>query len=178
MTISRDKLLDRRIFYNGTVIFAEGSKGDAAFLIEDGNVRLTQDTNTAKEVEIAIVGKNGIFGEMALFDDNPRMATATAQGTVIVIAISREDFERKTRRLDEDVRQFLKNLIQYCRETPLYSKRKLNFVDAMEKPYDKMIRAALRSPAAKQAYELKDHFLMALCNILVDYVHRRLPPEE
>ena len=178
MTKHRDKLLDRRIFYNGTVIFAEGSRGDAAFLIEDGNVRLTQKADAAMGVEIATVGKNGIFGEMALFDDNPRMATATAQGTVVVVAIGREDFDRKIRKLDEDVRLFLKNLIRYCRETPVYCKRQMNPDDARETQYDKMIRSALKSPVAKNALELKDPFLLALCNILISYVQRRLSPEE
>jgi CRP-like cAMP-binding protein len=55
----------------GTVVFAEGDPGDHMFGILEGEVELRTG-----QVVIARLGPDDVFGEMAVVDSSPRMATA------------------------------------------------------------------------------------------------------
>jgi CRP-like cAMP-binding protein len=170
------RFLDRRVFHDGQVVFAEGARGDLAYLIEKGEIQLSVNAGSDAEVEIAKVGDRGIFGEMALFDDSPRMATAKAKGPVVAIAIGRDEFQRRVATLDPDVRKLFDLLIQYSRKTPIFSERRKDPDAAEETRLDAAVRGALSSPAAETAGAQKDAFLAALFNILESYAGRRLPP--
>jgi len=173
--VASGKLLDRRVFYDGDAIFTEGSHGDTAFLIEEGEVRLSQDSGKGHEIEVATIGRNAMFGEMALFDDRPRMATARAKGTATVIAIERKAFEKKLALLAEADRRLLDELIGYCRRTQVYTARQEAPELARETPQDKAIRALLNSDHIGKASRQSDPLLSALFGILISYAQRRLP---
>ena len=75
-----------REFTDNEVIFQECDIADKMYLIRSGKVRISkrfvredQEINT----ELAILGSNDFFGEMALFDSRTRSATATAIGAVV-----------------------------------------------------------------------------------------------
>jgi CRP/FNR family transcriptional regulator, cyclic AMP receptor protein len=57
----------------GSVVFAEGDPGEHMFGIVEGEVELRTG-----QVVIARLGPDDVFGEMAVIDASPRMATATA----------------------------------------------------------------------------------------------------
>lgn len=82
------------------VIFEEGEPGDAAYLIVRGKVEIRKGTLSSNPQTLAVLSKNDIFGEMALFDDSPRMAEAIARSRVEVVAISREEFNRRLDTID------------------------------------------------------------------------------
>ena len=65
----------RRVFAAGTLLFAEGDAGDAAYIVESGRVSVFK-TVKGRRVTLGEIGPGGIFGEMALIDDQPRMASA------------------------------------------------------------------------------------------------------
>ena len=71
----------------GEVIFAEGSEGSEMYGIVQGAVELA----THGQV-IAELGPDDTFGEMALVDSSPRMATATAVEPTTVAVIDRRVF--------------------------------------------------------------------------------------
>ncbi|CCG41672.1 cyclic nucleotide-binding domain-containing protein [Magnetospirillum molischianum] len=79
----------RIVFAPGTVIFAEGDVGTTAFVVEIGKVRIYK-TRDGREIEIGEVGRSGIFGEMALIDDQPRMATAEAVTETTCVLIPKD----------------------------------------------------------------------------------------
>ena len=60
-------------FAAGTVIIREGEEPGAVYVITQGCVRVTHDDRT-----LAVMGTDGIFGDMALIDHSPRSATVTA----------------------------------------------------------------------------------------------------
>lgn len=72
----------------GDEIFAEGESGDALFLVLDGKVRVHKNDRV-----IAELGERECFGEMAILDAAPRMATVTAISDINLLKISREDFQ-------------------------------------------------------------------------------------
>jgi len=71
------KLLDRVVFKPGDVVFREGDVGNRAYVVIEGEVEVSKMAGEEKIV-LEQVGAQGIFGEMALIDDRPRSATATA----------------------------------------------------------------------------------------------------
>jgi CRP/FNR family cyclic AMP-dependent transcriptional regulator len=102
-----DNVLDRQNVHAGTSIFEESSRGDNAFIVQEGSVKIVK-TIDGKEVVLGSVGQGGIFGEMALIDDFPRMATARAAEPTTYIVISRNLFEQKLGKSDPFIRGLLK----------------------------------------------------------------------
>jgi diguanylate cyclase len=64
---------------NNSVIFREGSKGQSLFIIKNGGVRIIKKTIDGNELDIAEFIKGELFGEIDLFEEAPRSATAIAE---------------------------------------------------------------------------------------------------
>lgn len=69
--------LQPETFQAGEVIFREGDPGDKFYIIESGQVRVTQIVDGA-EIELSRRGPGEYIGEIALIQDRPRTATITA----------------------------------------------------------------------------------------------------
>lgn len=67
----------RRTYAAGEVIFRDGDPGDALYVVEKGQVRIWKGAPDAP-TPIGLVDEGGVFGEMAIFDKQPRMASASA----------------------------------------------------------------------------------------------------
>lgn len=76
----------------GEVIFAEGGRADAMYLVESGEVELVQGSGSRREL-IARIGPGGFFGEMALLTGRPRSATAIASQAANLWVLYRNEFE-------------------------------------------------------------------------------------
>jgi CRP-like cAMP-binding protein len=71
----------------GEVIFNEGDTGNEMYGIVEGEVELRTATRS-----IARLGPDDVFGEMALIDSSPRMATATATTDTVLAMIDKHRF--------------------------------------------------------------------------------------
>lgn len=71
----------------GETIFVEGDEGRLMFVVLEGQVRLSVTGRTVEKV-----GKGGVFGEMALIDDAPRSATATAVTDCTLVPVTAPRF--------------------------------------------------------------------------------------
>jgi|SRR5882672_3222165 len=69
------------------VIMKEGEGGVFMYVVITGRVAIS-----IKGKAVGRVGAGGIFGEMALVDQSPRVATATAEADCELMAINRNDF--------------------------------------------------------------------------------------
>jgi CRP/FNR family cyclic AMP-dependent transcriptional regulator len=58
---------------SGKIIFAQGQEGRSLYIVATGRVRVHLG-----DKDLAIVNKDGYFGEMSLFDAEPRSASVTA----------------------------------------------------------------------------------------------------
>jgi len=75
----------------GDVIFREGDPGDAMYVVLDGRVRIGKQIPGAGEEALAFMERGDWFGEMALIDNQPRSAEATAHDEgAVVLAIPRD----------------------------------------------------------------------------------------
>jgi CRP-like cAMP-binding protein len=70
-----------------TDVYREEEPSDALYLVLDGAVRLHREGR-----EITVAGVHEAFGTWALFDESPRVATATAVEESHLLRINRDDF--------------------------------------------------------------------------------------
>ncbi|MCX6355793.1 MAG: cyclic nucleotide-binding domain-containing protein [Candidatus Aureabacteria bacterium] len=78
-------------FHVGDEIVKEGERGDSMYIIVSGVVRIVSGA-AGERVHLATLKENDYFGEMALFDDSPRSASAIADGDVRALAIYKQEF--------------------------------------------------------------------------------------
>ena len=74
-------------FPEGDVIFRETDPSDSMYLVLEGAVRLHR-----AEMDVTVARKNDVFGAWALFDDDPRVVTATTVEAARVLRIEKDDF--------------------------------------------------------------------------------------
>jgi CRP-like cAMP-binding protein len=72
------------------VLFKEGDKGEALYVVIDGAVRIAKRSLGQSEGVIAYIERGGCFGEMALVDDFPRSAAAISHEDCMVLFVERE----------------------------------------------------------------------------------------
>jgi len=78
----------------GHTIFQEGANGDAWYLILGGEVSVTKDMPSGPPHILAHLEPGDGFGEMALIDGAPRMATLHTVVDTILLRLPREVFLR------------------------------------------------------------------------------------
>jgi len=71
----------------GEVLFREGDSGDVMYAVVEGTISLTAGGRVVEEV-----GESGILGEMAIIDQSPRSATATAITAARVVPVDVRQF--------------------------------------------------------------------------------------
>ncbi|MEO0391976.1 MAG: cyclic nucleotide-binding domain-containing protein [Pseudomonadota bacterium] len=69
------KVMNRQFYAANTVLFTEGDPGDCMYVVRSGRVEIFQDRPQGRIV-IGTIGRGELFGEMALVDGEPRMASA------------------------------------------------------------------------------------------------------
>jgi len=89
-----EHLEDKGILYypDGSVIFSEFEPGDLLYFIKSGKVKIVKQ-NREKEIILAILGEEEIFGELALLTSSPRSATAISTGGVQLMPVDLLNFK-------------------------------------------------------------------------------------
>lgn len=108
------EILERRILKDGEFVFREGEAAGSAFIIQDGEVVITRVIDGVP-TELAVIGQGSVFGEMALIDDQPRMATAKVKGGATIVAVTKAMYEQKLKKTDPFVRALLRILVDTVR---------------------------------------------------------------
>lgn len=81
-----------RQFPDGSTIMIEYEPGSELYIIQGGKVKISKVINE-KEVLLATLKPGDIFGEMAILENKPRSATATAVGDINALVINKANFE-------------------------------------------------------------------------------------
>lgn len=111
----RTSTMERRHFTRGQYIFREEERGEMAFLVVQGEVEIVKTTTTGETV-LGTVQERGLFGEMALIGDKPRIASArAATDDVELMVISRSMFEKKMSDADPFLRALVKIFADHIR---------------------------------------------------------------
>jgi CRP-like cAMP-binding protein len=87
------RLLKVHSFEAGHIIFEEGDPGDRLYFILSGTVRIEKTSREGKSRVIKILRRRSMFGDMAIFDNSCRSATAVAESDVILASLHRDQFD-------------------------------------------------------------------------------------
>ncbi len=82
-------IAQERTFSNGKEIFKEGDAGDGVYVVKDGLVEISGIIGENVRHVFSRVAPGDIFGEMAVLDNKPRSACATARQATTVYFIPR-----------------------------------------------------------------------------------------
>ncbi|WP_243547308.1 Crp/Fnr family transcriptional regulator [Pseudodesulfovibrio tunisiensis] len=99
------------------VVFNEGTKGDAAYILTDGRIEISGIVDGNKKV-FAILSPISLFGEMALFlEDQTRTATAIALEDSKVIVVTKDDLDESMREMPQVISSILTVLVSRLKTT-------------------------------------------------------------
>jgi CRP-like cAMP-binding protein len=80
-----------REYSDGDVICRQGERGDRMFVIQAGRVSVVHEEGGLEAV-VGELGAGDIFGEMAIFDQQPRSASVRANGKTRVLTLDKRAF--------------------------------------------------------------------------------------
>jgi len=98
IALAKQKLLcfssERLTYSEGQELFHQGDPGDACYVVIDGTVEISVDLKPPKgTLVIGTVGRHELIGEIAIFGEVPRSATAKAATKLEVLRLSKELFQ-------------------------------------------------------------------------------------
>lgn len=105
---------ERRTFAKGSVIFREGDRGDEAYLVQTGSVRIFK-TVSGKRITLGMVRPFQIFGELALMDNGARMAAAEAGEDTTCLVLSKATMREMLDQAPAGLTNVLQSLIATMR---------------------------------------------------------------
>jgi signal transduction histidine kinase len=85
------KVAREMAFAPGQALFKEGDKGDGIYVVKGGLVQISATVGTGDPRVLSRLGPGDLFGEMAVLDNDPRSATATAEEPTVVYFIGRTE---------------------------------------------------------------------------------------
>lgn len=103
-------------FADGQVIITEGVMSTRAYIVISGKVRISKKVNK-RNISVGTLKEGDVFGEMGLFQDAPRSATATAIGDVTVGVIDKQRFKELLAGCPEDMQAIIGSVLNRLRLT-------------------------------------------------------------
>jgi len=83
--------LKRQSFPRGEVIFKQGERGDAMFIIRSGRVRIYSQDEGGHELTLNVYEGGDFFGEFSIIDGEPRSASAEAVEATEAMVLRSQD---------------------------------------------------------------------------------------
>ena len=115
-----------KTIHEGGFVFREHESAQEAFILKSGTVEIfksfAEEGHEPREVTLGTLQAGAMFGEMALIDDEPRMASARAVGGLVELyVITRGQFNSKL----NGVNLFISKLLQILAENVRSSSEKV-----------------------------------------------------
>lgn len=104
----------RRTYAPGEVIFRDGDPGDSLYVVEKGQVRIWKGEG-GRETVLGLVDEGSVFGEMAIFDRQPRMANASAAVESVIMRMPATVLRESLYGADPLLRQLVQILVDNIR---------------------------------------------------------------
>ena len=105
---------ERRLFPKGTTIFKEGEAADSAYILDTGSVQIFKMIG-GRRIQLGRISSRGIFGELGLLDEGPRMAAAYALEDSVCVVITREAITQMLDSAPGGLKVLVRSLVQTIR---------------------------------------------------------------
>lgn len=83
--------LHRRRFEHDQIIFHKNDPGSTLYIIISGKVKIALPSSDGENVLVALLSTGDFFGELSLFDGEPRSATSIATEPTDILTLDRDD---------------------------------------------------------------------------------------
>jgi len=103
-------------FKKGQVIFAQGEASSFLYIVVSGEVRIFKDDKN-KLIPISVVGPKDFIGELSMFNDEPRSATAVATQETTLMIIKKTDIRKVLRSCPDWVSNIMITISDRLRST-------------------------------------------------------------
>jgi CRP-like cAMP-binding protein len=110
------ELMEEVEYKAGEVVFEKGAKGDSLYIVVSGRMRIYDGERT-----IVLLGEKEMFGELALLDPEPRLASVAAAEDSRLFRLDRESFSELMAGNIEVVRGVLHVLCERLRRQGSYA---------------------------------------------------------
>jgi CRP-like cAMP-binding protein len=101
----------------GQILFLKGDDGEHLFVIRAGEIKLVLSGGDGQESILNVLQPGDAFGEMALFDEQPRSADAVASQETLLLSLHRQEFRELNLRFPEMAFPIYRTLTQRLRRT-------------------------------------------------------------
>ena len=109
--------MPRRTFKAGETIFRQGDAGNSMFVVESGDVQIRLFGDAAQAIPLRNLRAGEFFGELSMFDNQPRSASAVAISDVVVYELQRDQFSAILARKPRVALAIFRAMSQRLRET-------------------------------------------------------------
>ncbi len=106
-----------RTFSKDNVIILAEEEGDALFIIEKGQVKVSIVSEDGREVILSMLGDGAVFGELSLLDGKPRSANVIATEDTNLVMLRRQDFLQQVFKVPQIAIALLAELASRLRRT-------------------------------------------------------------
>ncbi|MBD3315852.1 MAG: cyclic nucleotide-binding domain-containing protein [Chitinivibrionales bacterium] len=107
--------LNTRNLKAGEVLFEEGTTGRELYIVQEGRLGVYKKT-TDEEIELAVLEKNAMIGEMSLLDHLPRSATIRAVEDAAVLEVNEGVFHAGLRKAPIWLSSIIKIVVSRLRD--------------------------------------------------------------
>ena len=86
-------IIHNRNYIAGEYIFYQGDPGIGLYLIREGEVQISRESDKGDKITLAVFQKGDFFGELALVDSDKRSASAIAKSDTKLSVIFKPDLD-------------------------------------------------------------------------------------
>jgi CRP/FNR family transcriptional regulator, cyclic AMP receptor protein len=128
------RLVERRLD-GGAMVFHQGDAGAEMYIIAQGHVNIHLPGENSRRVSLKDISVGEYFGELALFDDKPRSASALATTDAVLLELNRDTLSAYLERRPRVAMAILRTMAERLRQTNamLSERAAKNVVEELDK---------------------------------------------
>ena len=88
------KYLNIKRVSQGATVFREGAHEAYMCIVVQGSVQVIKESTAHEKKVLSVIGKGKTFGEMVIFDGEPRSATIISADSTVLLILTRENLDR------------------------------------------------------------------------------------
>jgi CRP/FNR family transcriptional regulator, cyclic AMP receptor protein len=111
------RTLQTRAFKAGSMIFHQGDAGDAMYIIAGGDVNIYLPGEDSRRISLKDIARGEYFGELALFDEGPRSASALATTETQLLELKRATLAEYLETRPRAAMALLRTMSEHLRQT-------------------------------------------------------------
>lgn len=165
--------LKERKLKTGEMVFNQGDPGSSMYVVARGQVNIYLPTDLVKPLSLADIAVGQYFGEMALFDDKPRSASARAVEETLLYELARDVLSSYLERRPRAAMVILRTMNERLRQTNamLTERAAKNVIEEFEKGLSWADRLADKVAELNGSWK----FILALTGVAIVWMLTNVP---